>query len=317
METMTKIKYSIIIPAYKAQFLKECIDSILAQSYNDYELIILNDASPENIKSIIMNYKNPQISYYENQINVGAVNVVENWNKCLSYAKGDYVICMGDDDKLASNCLETYNEMMLKYPDLDVYHARTIMINEQSEFCDIQEDRPSYETVYSMIWHSTFCSRLQFVGDFLYKTSSLRENGGFFFLPLAWESDYVTSYIMAQKKGIANTHEPIFYYRKNGLSITNSSCIKLKMEATHTYYKWLKSFLVKVPNSLCDKIYRQRLLDGSYDRLLHTEIFMIAEDIKENPIGGFFYWLNKFKNYDMTFKHFVFACILSLGLRFR
>lgn len=58
------MKFSITIPAYKAKFLKECIDSILSQTYNDFELIIVNDASPEYLDSIINGYSDSRIRYY-------------------------------------------------------------------------------------------------------------------------------------------------------------------------------------------------------------------------------------------------------------
>lgn len=47
------MKFTIAIPAYKRTFLKECIDSILAQTYKDFELIIINDASPEDLDSVV------------------------------------------------------------------------------------------------------------------------------------------------------------------------------------------------------------------------------------------------------------------------
>ena len=50
------MKFSIAIPAFKAKYLKECIDSILAQTYKDFELIIVNDASPEDIDSVVKPY---------------------------------------------------------------------------------------------------------------------------------------------------------------------------------------------------------------------------------------------------------------------
>ena len=53
---LSKIRFSIAIPAYKSYYLKECIDSILVQSYEDFELIIVNDASPEDLDSIVSLY---------------------------------------------------------------------------------------------------------------------------------------------------------------------------------------------------------------------------------------------------------------------
>ena len=92
--------FTIGIPAYKSTFLKECIDSILAQDYSNFELIIVNDASPEDIDSIVSSYNDKRIRYYKNERNFGAEHVVDNWNKCLAYATGDYFVLMGDDDKM-------------------------------------------------------------------------------------------------------------------------------------------------------------------------------------------------------------------------
>ena len=49
-------KYSFVLPAYKARFFREALDSILAQTYKDFELIIVNDASPEDLDSIVKSY---------------------------------------------------------------------------------------------------------------------------------------------------------------------------------------------------------------------------------------------------------------------
>ncbi|MFA6832241.1 MAG: glycosyltransferase, partial [Bacteroidaceae bacterium] len=70
------IKFSITVPAYKAQFLKECIDSILAQTYQNFELIIVNDNSPQNLEHIVSKYHDERIHYYKNKIGFGAEHVV-------------------------------------------------------------------------------------------------------------------------------------------------------------------------------------------------------------------------------------------------
>lgn len=86
----TDIKFSITVPAYKAQFLSECIDSILAQTYKNFELIIVNDASPQDLDSIVSQYDDPRIRYYKNKVGFGAEHVVGNWNKRLECTKNEY-----------------------------------------------------------------------------------------------------------------------------------------------------------------------------------------------------------------------------------
>ena len=86
------MRYSIGIPAYKGKFLFKCIESILKQDYADFELIIVNDASPEDLYSIVRQFDDPRIRYFKNDKNCGAENVVDNWNICLSYAVGDYFV---------------------------------------------------------------------------------------------------------------------------------------------------------------------------------------------------------------------------------
>lgn len=311
------MKYSITIPAYKSKYLKQCIDSILAQTIDEFEIIIINDASPEDLNKIVLQYNDPRIRYYVNEKNCGAVDVVDNWNKCLDYSNGEYIICMGDDDMLQPNCLEEYDKLIDKYPDLDVYHARTMMIDENSEFRNLQETRPEWESVYSMIWHRTFKQRIQFIGDYLFRTSTLKTNGGFNKQPLAWESDCITSYVAASSKGIANTQNPIFLYRQNSQTITNSGNERLKMIATKNYQLWMNNFLKEEPLDEMDKKYRQLLIQGFNGRIIHNEIYMIASDLSKSLINGLAYWLKHYKDYDLTKTNFIFSIGLALALKIR
>ena len=76
------MKFSVLIPAYKRQYLQECIDSVLSQTFQDFEIVIVDDCSPEDIKSVVYLFNDSRISFYRNEANCGAVDVVDNWNKC-------------------------------------------------------------------------------------------------------------------------------------------------------------------------------------------------------------------------------------------
>ena len=163
------MKFSVTIPAYKSQYLKGAIESVVSQTYSDWELIIVDDCSPENLKSIAEPFLNDKrISYYRNEKNCGAIDVVDNWNICLNHCTGDYVICMGDDDRLQPCCLEEYQRLIAQYPGLNVYHARTRIIDDAGNSLEIQEEWPSYETCQEMLYGQWKENRKQFIGDFLF-----------------------------------------------------------------------------------------------------------------------------------------------------
>lgn len=266
------MKFSIGIPAFKSRFLKENIDNILKQTFSDFELIIVNDASPEDIDSIVNGYNDKRIRYYKNETNFGAVNVVDNWNKCLSLAKGEFFLLMGDDDKLMPNCLEEYDKLIKKYPKCNLFHTRTIIINEDSQPINITEPRPEWESVYDNIFQRISGNRLQFISDYLYRTDALRKNGGFYKLPLAWASDDISAYINAGTMGVAHCQTPLFCYRKNSQTITSTGNIKIKLQAVYLENKWLKDFVEKSkPTNVLDELILEKI-KKQIDKYIGTKI---------------------------------------------
>lgn len=262
------MKYSIAIPAYKGKYLKQAIDSVLAQKYNDFELIIVNDASPEDLDSIVSSYIDPRIHYFKNEKNCGALRVVDNWNICLSKVQGEFIICMGDDDRLLPDCLEVYNRLMEKYPGLDVYHGWTEIINEYSQVTDIQEPRPEFEGVFSAIW-GRFHGRKQFIGDYLFRTSTLKAEGGFYYSPMAWGSDDITAFRAMLSKGVANTQQPVFQYRRSNITLSSSHNYNYKMQGLLKIFDWerLEIWSDTIALNQIEDIYR-KILRRDFDFLI-------------------------------------------------
>lgn len=269
------MKFSITIPAFKQRFLNETIESCLAQTYTDFELIIVNDHSPEDIDSVVYSFNDPRIRYFVNDTNFGALNVVDNWNRCLQYSTGDYVICMGDDDKLLPSCLENYLLLISKFPNLDVYHTRTQIIDENSNVITLQEARPEFESVYSMIWHRNH-GRIQYIGDFLFKSDSLKQRGGFSKFPMALSSDDISAVIAAKESGIANTETFGFQYRQSPETITNSGKIEWIVKGVALAKQWYLDFLQAEAFSEDDELMRILTLkdiDGYYNGMYRSLLY--------------------------------------------
>ena len=312
---MDTIKFSILIPAYKGKFLKKAVESIVNQTYKNWELIIVDDCSPHDLKSIVDSINDSRILFYRNEINYGAVDVVDNWNKCLSYASGDYVICMGDDDILLPDCLSIYEKLIYSYPDLDVYHGLTKIINEKGSIIDMQESRPLYESECSLIWHR-WNGRRQYIGDFLFRTSKLKEVGGFYKLPLAWGSDDITAVNLAKRKGVANTQTPVFAYRMNTVNISKTGNPEIKLNAIEKEIRWYETYFSSILNNK-QKIDEMSLIYLNLCRLnmgkyfLKKKIHILSEDMMVSFLR-LFKWLRISKKYNISRPIVVYSFIKAI-----
>ena len=304
------IKFSVTIPAYKDKYLKETIDSVLAQTYQNYEVVIVNDASPYDLDSIVNQYSDPRIRYFKNEKNCGAKDVVDNWNICLSHATGEYLICMGDDDNLKPRCLQDFADLIEKYPELDLYHARSEIIDDDSNFVCILEERPEWESVYSLMYNP----RNTHLGDWLFKTETLRKNGGFFKLPYGWQSDDISAFIAAANHGVANTKEPGFQYRGNGLSISHDmKSIEDKIEAVRYSIQWRLNFIAdKEPTNEEDIRLKQLILKNALISGNQDIDDMIEFDIRKNFWSRSWFWLWHRGKHDISTGRYLRCIVKSI-----
>lgn len=310
------MKFSIGIPAYKARFLKECIDSILSQTFPDFELIIVNDASPENIDDIVKSYSDKRIRYYVNEKNFGAEQVVDNWNKCLSLAAGKYIMIMGDDDKLMPQYLDEFNKLIKRFPQMRVYHCRSKEIDEYSRFRTIYQNYPEWESVFDLMLNRLDRNRVTFISDFIYDTAQLRNNGGFFKLPLAWASDDITSFIAAKSNGIAHTNACVFCYRRHSASITSTGSVLKKLEAISLEKEWYIKFLSETDPKGETEIEVKRVLNSSIDQCISKRQALAIGLIRNgNTLKTIFSVLRNKKRLGVKFTSLLYGIFVSIKLK--
>ena len=106
---------SVCIPSYcGAMHLGAAIDSVLNQSFTDFELIIIDDNSSDQTSEVVLSYQDARIRYIKNTENLGPEG---NWNKCLSVAKGKYFKLLPHDDVLAQDCLSRQVDILENDPN--------------------------------------------------------------------------------------------------------------------------------------------------------------------------------------------------------
>lgn len=88
--------FSILIPTYnRSSTLKCAIESVLLQSFDDFEIIVIDDCSPDDTQEVVKSFQDKRIRYYRNKKNLGTEG---NIKKAFSYPKGEYIFTIGDDD---------------------------------------------------------------------------------------------------------------------------------------------------------------------------------------------------------------------------
>lgn len=194
---------SVIVPVYKAEkYLHRCVDSILAQSYTDFELLLINDGSPDNCGAICNEYaaKDSRVRVFHKEN--GGVSSARNFG--LDNARGEWVAFCDSDDYVTADWLSAYSDAIANNVDLAIqgyniiYGDRTIMKElPQCEGRTIEDKRDLITSlmcqgVYGYLWvkllrrkiiednhirfdtKSTFCEDEQFFSKYLEYITTFR-----------------------------------------------------------------------------------------------------------------------------------------------
>ena len=118
---------SVCIPTYNsARYLRECLESVLAQSYTDFELVVSDDASTDNTLEIVQSYTHPHLRFHRFEQNMG---LAFNLSYAAGLAQGKYVKLLCHDDLLEPRCLENQVAMMER-------HAALTMVTSGIRYID-------------------------------------------------------------------------------------------------------------------------------------------------------------------------------------
>lgn len=124
------VKFSIICVAYNHEnYIGHLIDSVLSQTFQDFELLVIDDCSPDKTVEIAKQYNNEKIKVFTKEFNRG---INDSINIGLENAQGKYCILMGSDDMLDENFLENINNIFEKNPDKDIVYSALKYIDKDN-----------------------------------------------------------------------------------------------------------------------------------------------------------------------------------------
>lgn len=237
---------TIAIPAYKGRYLRQSIDSALAQTHRNIEVVVVDDCSPDNIPDIVDEYNDPRLRYIRNEQNLGAKDPSQNWNRCLEAAQGEWFCLLCDDDQYAPDFVEALLRLSTNYPSCNVLRACVRVIDKEGKQVSQYPPSPNFETLEQYLWDFFNSRRRQTISEFMFRRAHMQQLGGYVNMPFAWGSDNLSLFRFACQGGIASVPEPLVTFRDSGENISSDQQhMDLKLHAFHQYIQKTKRLIAE------------------------------------------------------------------------
>ena len=217
------MKYSVIIPVYKVEkYLSECVESILSQDYQDYEIILVDDGSPDRCPEICDEYARvyPQISVLH-QANAGLACAR---NAGLDKANGEYIIFIDSDDYLISkSALSIINSALGANTDVLVYGFKKYFESSRTygnpicNFPDCADGMKPSDFLMALLKNDAYTGTAWVVKKSLLKDNHIEFKNGMISEDIDW---YLQIMLKAQSYAVVN--EALYVYRMRSDSISHA-----------------------------------------------------------------------------------------------
>lgn len=212
---------SIITPTYNHEkFIGTCIESVLRQTYTNWEMIIIDDGSTDRTGTIIGKYKDKRIKYVK-QENVGIWNLHKTYNKALKMANGDLIAILEGDDAWPNYKLEEQVKIF-ENQDIVLSWGRKNTINDKNEIIslDLQSLKPFTQMSQEEIIKNLLIYNLMQPCTVMIDKNALLSIGGFIQYKNAPFVDYSTFLELSLKGRFYPSDRVLGYWRKHKAQVT-------------------------------------------------------------------------------------------------
>lgn len=281
-----KHKFSLIIPAYNVEkYIKKCLDSVLNQTYNDYEIIIINDGSTDNTSKILESYKSNKKIKIINQENKGLSNAR---NTGVSNAKGDYILFIDSDDFIEKELLEILNKTI---KDEDLVRFQIRILDETNKI--IKEYKE--ETFNNLNGIEAFnklskYNLVELAVCYAYKKDTFLKNN-YKFEEKTYHEDFgLIPYIIISSKKVTSINYIGYNYLQRKNSIMNNTDYEKEIKKSNDVLKHYKNLIKWSQNIKGDLTI--------YKSFIANSVILKSLNLKEKDYKNYIKKLKEYKVYD-------------------
>lgn len=230
-DTVNKFLVSVIVPNFNHQlFLKERLNSIVQQSYKNFECIILDDASDDNSIEIIDHFVNKNKNFRSFKFHKNSGNTFVQWNKGVNMAKGEFIWLAESDDLADSDLLAKLLKPLIYDPDIAITYCQSHKMNHQGNvtgsWLDYTADLDAFQFEEDFVMEG-----IQFIDKFLIKRNVIPNASAVLFRKsifdkvggademLKTNSDWLTWLKMLCYGKVAYIHDHLNYFRFHSKSV--------------------------------------------------------------------------------------------------
>ena len=241
-------KVSVIVPIYNVEkYLKKCLDSLVNQTLDDIEIILVNDGSKDNSKQIAEKFANDypnKIIYLEKEN--GGLSSARNYG--LKHAKGDYISFVDSDDYVSKNLYKNLLEYMDNDYDMVKFKIIKVDINNNTF---IENSSPKFENktgeeAFNILYKEDVMTETAWA--YLYKRTFWQENNFEFMKGMYHEDFGLIPLVLLKAKKVASTDVIGYYYVQSDNSITRNANIEKKRKMSMDLLTFYDNMVEKVKN---------------------------------------------------------------------
>ena len=209
------MKLAVILPAYNAEaYLTECLDSLLNQTFQDFCILAINDASIDNTSKILESYAkiDPRLRVYHFTQNQGEPTAGKLAKDILNYMNVEYVARMDADDICAPHRFEKQIQYLDNHPEIDVLGSNAVLFNhEQTDKSPVISDLPLLDKDIKA--HFSLARGHMINPSVMWRHSSIKELGLNYAQTATAPDFHMWIQCALNGKTFANLPEPLLFYR--------------------------------------------------------------------------------------------------------